>query len=147
MKMKTNTQITKAMLQEYGIHSVNWDKDNNEWWIDRYWYNRSAKEKSHRRIKVAYAVCRHKYTQDKVYPVVNFSYNNKVISLPLARFLFAWFNGEVKEGEVVDHIDNNPFNNTINNLQVLSPEENLAKRFIDNPGANRNQWDAIRGRK
>lgn len=41
---------------------------------------------------------------------------------------------------VIDHIDNNPFNNRVKNLQKLTPEENLRKRFEDNPDGGRNQW-------
>lgn len=88
----------------------------------------------HKRINVATAICRHKYTEDKLYPVVNFSYNGKGRSYPLARFLYAWFKGEVKDGEEVDHIDNDPFNNKLENLQVLTHEENLRKRFTDHSG-------------
>ena len=44
------------------------------------------------------------------------------------------------EREVIDHIDNNPYNNVPVNLQKLSVGENLAKRFVDNPSSNRNQY-------
>ncbi len=47
----------------------------------------------------------------------------------------------------VDHIDNDPFNNKLENLQLLTPEENLKKRFIDNPDACRNQFDVIKKRE
>ena len=40
---------------------------------------------------------------------------------------------------VIDHIDNNPYNNRVDNLQKLTPEENLRKRFIDNPNAHKNE--------
>ena len=102
----------------------------------------------HLRIPVTYAICNHKYTQAKVYPKVTFGYNDKSYSYPLARFLYAWFRGEVPEGYVVDHIDNNPFNNYINpydindpknNLQTMTSEENNRKRYIDNPENYRNQ--------
>ena len=43
---------------------------------------------------------------------------------------------------VVDHIDNDPFNNMPFNLQALTQEENLRKRYSDNPNNNHNQWDA-----
>lgn len=144
---KINSHLTKEMLKQNGIYEVYWDEDVNEWWIDRYWYKNRSKEKTHRRIKITISIRKHKYTQDKSYPIVTFSNKNKVTCLPLARFLYAWFHGEVKEGEVVDHIDNNAFNNRLENLQVLTPEQNLAKRFIDNPNANRNQWDAINKEK
>ena len=54
--------------------------------------------------------------------------------------IYAWFVGDIEEGMVIDHIDNNPFNNRVENLQKLTPEENLKKRFEDNPNALHNQY-------
>lgn len=147
MKKTQNRQLTRSMLKEMGFHEITWDDKENKWIIDRYWHNRKSKVKKHTFIKTTVATCKHKYTTDKTYPTITFSYNNKGYCYPLARFIYAWFNGEIKEGWVVDHIDNNPFNNRLENLQALTPEQNLAKRFIDNPDANRNQWDAIKKEK
>lgn len=147
MKRPINKQLTRQMLEDMGICHVDWDERTNNWWIDRYWYkNKSKTIKEHTRVKITYAICKHKYTFDKSYPKINFNYKGKGVCYPLARFIYAWFYGEVKEGEVVDHIDNNPFNNNIENLQVLTQEQNLHKRYKDNPNYNRNQWDVINGR-
>lgn len=62
----------------------------------------------------------------------------------MARVLYAWFKGDIDDGMVVDHIDNNPFNNCLSNLQLLTQERNLEKRYKDNPKANKNQWDAMK---
>ena len=67
--------------------------------------------------------------------------------MSLSRFLYAWFLGDIPEGMVVDHIDNDPFNNKLENLQLLTPEENLKKRFEDNPDNCRNQFDVIKKRE
>ena len=157
MKRAINKQLTRAMLEEMGIYKIEWDLDNNQWWIDRYWFkNKSKTIKEHKRIKISEAVCHHKYTQDKKYPIVVFNYEGRVHTYPLARFIYAWFKGEVKDGEVIDHKDNNPFNNFINpyddndprnNLEAVLPEVNLKKRFIDNPKAFRNQYDVINSKK
>ena len=40
----------------------------------------------------------------------------------------------------VDHIDNDPYNNELDNLQLLTIKENLAKRYTDNPESWVNQW-------
>lgn len=141
--------LTKEMLQEWGIEEIYWDENLNEWIIDRYWFKNNSKTKVHKNLKIQNAVCKHKFTTDKSYPIITFSFNQKVITLPLARVIYAWTRGSIEAREVIDHIDNNPYNNYMNpddandpknNLQKLSVGENLAKRFVDNPLSNRNQY-------
>ena len=54
-------------------------------------------------------------------------------------FVYAWYKGEVPAGYAVDHIDNDPLNNSLDNLQLLTPEENIKKR-----GGGKNQFTAAR---
>ena len=61
---------------------------------------------------------------------VSNTYIYKTKTLPLHRAIWAWYKGEVPEGMVVDHIDNKHethYDNRIENLQLLTPAENLAK--------------------
>ena len=142
--------LTKEMLEEWGFSSIKYlpdfgyeksDNENDNWYIDRYWYHCNSKEKVHKRIRVQNAVCKHKYTCDKSYPIITFSYNRKVICLPLARIIYAWFKGPISEKDVIDHINNNPYNNCPENLQALNVGKNLAKRFVDNPVCPSNQYE------
>lgn len=55
------------------------------------------------------------------------------IYIPFHRLVYAWFNGSVPEGMVVDHIDDDPLNNDPSNLQILTPSENIWK---NRPKAN-----------
>ena len=58
------------------------------------------------------------------------TYVYKTKTLPLHRAIWAWFKGEVPEGMIVDHIDNKHethYDNRIENLQLLTPAQNLAK--------------------
>ena len=142
------SKLTKEMLKEWGFDSVYYLPDfnitglgdKNKWYIDRIWRKNSSKEFVHKRINITEAVCKHKYTQDKKYYKITFSIGNKMVSLPLSRFIYVWFNGDLKDGEVCDHIDNNPYNNHPSNLQKMDVGENLAKRYIDNPDAWTNQY-------
>lgn len=136
---KQNKALTKEMLLEWGINSINWSEELDTWIIDRLWYKNKSKDKRHINIKICKAVCKHKYTKDKSYPIVTFSYINEVKCIPLARLIYAWFVNDIEDGMVIDHIDNDPFNNRVENLQKLTPEENLKKRFEDNPNALHNQ--------
>ena len=47
------------------------------------------------------------------------------------RVVWESFNGPIPEGMDVDHIDGNPHNNSLNNLQILSHRDNLKKRDMD----------------
>lgn len=61
---------------------------------------------------------------------VNLAYgvNKKVL---VHRFIWEAFNGEIPEGWDIDHIDSDPSNNCLNNLQPLNHSDNLKKRNID----------------
>ena len=43
------------------------------------------------------------------------------------RFVYETFKGEISVDKQVDHVDSSKENNTINNLQLLSPRENTRK--------------------
>lgn len=62
-------------------------------------------------------------------------------TIPLGRLMLAWFTGSIEADEDCDHIDNNTFNNHIDNLQKLTRKENLAKRFVDS--LDEDSWKAI----
>ena len=53
--------------------------------------------------------------------------NNKKRHYSIHRFVYECFKGTIPVDKQVDHIDNCKENNTINNLQLLSPRENTRK--------------------
>lgn len=66
-----------------------------------------------------------KYTE-KLYN----TYNYKIRTICLHRAMYAWFNNEVPEGYVVDHLTNKHdtlADNKLENLQLLTPRDNLVK--------------------
>ena len=73
---------------------------------------------------------KHKYGKTCVYEYVAlYNYEkHKMILMGLHSMLYAWYKGEVPAGYDVDHIDNNPLNNDLDNLQLLTHQENLRKR-------------------
>ena len=69
--------------------------------------------------------------QTKQYYIVGWSdYANtkKQISYPLSRVVYAWYKGRVPANMDVDHINNDSLDNSIDNLQLLTRGQNLAKR-------------------
>lgn len=136
-------ELTKEMLESWGITAVEYDPLEKQWKVNRFWYKNNSKAKQNKTLAICDAICKHKYTTDKSYPIVSFSYKQQLISLPLSRIIYAWFYGKVDSGLVVDHIDNDPYNNDPRNLQLLTQEQNLIKRFVDNPSNFKNQWAKI----
>lgn len=146
-KRPINKALTKQMLVDMGITQVYWDVENQEWWIDRCWRIHNRGPVKHTKKKIYENIVHHPYSNDKSYPIVAFGYNNKTYTYPLSRFLYAWFKGDIPEGMVVDHIDNNPFNNSLDNLQLLTVEENLNKRYQDCENPHWNHYQIINERK
>lgn len=59
--------------------------------------------------------------------------NNKGKNYFVHRLVWTSFNGNIPDDMQIDHIDNNPENNYLDNLQLLTKSENTKKRFLDNP--------------
>jgi len=135
--------LTKEELQEVGIFDIKFYHD--DWHVFRYWYVNNTQNKTIKEIAITKAVGKHKYRPNKVYPKVTFSTPNKKYNIPLSRLIYVWFKGDIPDGYVVDHIDNNSWNCMPSNLQILTVGENLAKRFEDNPDAWTNQWGKQKG--
>lgn len=55
------------------------------------------------------------------------SYIYKSRSITVNRAMLAWFNGEIKDGLVADHINNIRDDYNIDNLQPITPGQNIAK--------------------
>ena len=57
-----------------------------------------------------------------------FAYNEKGRkNYSISRFVYECFYGEIPNDKQVDHIDNNKYNNRLDNLQLLSCKENIKK--------------------
>lgn len=57
--------------------------------------------------------------------------NGKITSISYPKYLFENYHKiKLKNNETIDHIDNNPDNNKIENLQILSRSDNAKKSVI-----------------
>ena len=131
-------KLTKQELLDAGFTSVEYI--DNQWRVFRRWRKNSSKEKIDTEIKVTLACGKHKYRPNKYYHKITYSFNRKAINIPLSRFIYVWFKGDIPDGYVVDHINNDSFDNRPENLQLLTVGDNLKKRFEDNEEAWVNQW-------
>lgn len=130
---KRKISISKEWLQSLGITHVTED-------------GRIFNKKGELKQYTVKAI--HKYGEDRCYPVVSI-YDPKLHEkqkskgkaapgnrmLLVSRVVFAWFNGVCPDDYDVDHIDDNQFNNSISNLQLLTRTDNLRKR-----GPGKNRW-------
>lgn len=142
-----NKELTRKELEELGV--IELIRDNDRWGVVRLWWDcgsrgkgRTEDKKVKKVIWEKKTVCKHKYSSDKTYPIIVFSKGPRDgnLSVTVSRLVYAWFNDIVPEGYAVDHIDNNPFNNSLDNLQLLTDQENLEKRYSDNNKRYFNQY-------
>ena len=104
------------------------------------------RSKGVKEVKQHLIITNHKYGKEKSYIYVSLiierlSGRHRQTPIGLHNVIYAWYKGEVPLGYEVDHIDNDPFNNNIDNLQLLTRKENLQKRPIKGV----NQWYYING--
>lgn len=124
--------LSKQDLMDFGIVSIYWDKHTNNWAIIRDWYKNNSKTKTTLyKLQICDVTTKHKYTGDKSYPKVQFNWKNRSYAFPLSRVIYAWFKGDIPDGYVIDHKNNDPYDNTLDNLQMLTIEQNIRKRYDD----------------
>lgn len=104
------------------------------------WVQKKAFNKGYRPLKIWIQAKTHKYGNTVVYEYINF-YNpitHKGAIMSYHSFIYAYMNGEVPAGYDVDHIDGDTLNNSIDNLQLLTREENLKKRKLSQKEISKN---------
>lgn len=55
--------------------------------------------------------------------------------LPVHQIVWVWHRGIVPDGYEIDHLDNNKLNNSVWNLNLLTPEQNYSKQALLNRGS------------
>ncbi len=60
----------------------------------------------------------------------------------LSRVIWMWHNGDIPEGFEVDHIDQNPMNNRIENLRLLDRKRNEWNKSFANVNFESGKWRA-----
>lgn len=143
--MAKRTALTKKQLQDLGVTDVRRDgtvyvhgtKKNPTKLTTKHKYGNNvtylaiALQDYSRKVPTVQKVLR---KSGKLYTAPSWAYAVKTV--PLGRLVMAWYKGEVPGDMDVDHIDGDPFNNNIENLQIISRRENLARRTLS--------WSEIR---
>ena len=109
--------------------------------------HRNSKRSGHniKEIKQQTITNKNKYGGGKSYIFVplkikRLNRENRQLTICLHTVIYAWNKGEVPLGYDIDHVDNNPFNNNINNLELVTHAENIRRRKL-----NVNQQYYIKG--
>ena len=114
---------------------------------DKVFKNRYSKKRGHniREVKQRVVINKKKYGINKSYYYLILRIKrineNKKLHIMLHTVIYAWYKGEVPLGYDIDHVDNNSFNNNINNLELVTHEENIRR----SPNRGNNQWYYIKG--
>lgn len=95
-------------------------------------YNRTGKEKiiKHRIKKIK---CKNRIYKSHQ---IGLHKDGKVKCYCVNRLVYEAFKGKITDNYQIDHINNNPQDNRLDNLQLLTKSENSKKRFKDNPNLN-----------
>ena len=137
-----------ASLRKYSLTKK--DLIDNGYFVEgeKVFKHRNSKRSGHniKEIKQQTIINKNKYGNGKSYIFVplhikRLNKENRQLTICLHTVIYAWYKGEVPLGYDIDHIDNNSLNNNIDNLQLLTHEENLKKRLFKGP----NQWYYIKG--
>ena len=131
-------KLTKQELLDAGFTEVKYI--NDQWRIFRRWRKYNSKEKFDTEIKVTLACGKHKYRPDLYYQKITYSFNRKAINIPLSRFIYVWFKGDIPDGYIVEHVNGDSFDNRPENLQLITVGDNLKKRFESGEEAQIKQW-------
>lgn len=128
--MNKRKHITREFLEDVGITDIRYDEKENEWIITRNWRINRSLSKVERRMTISKVRNKTKYSPARYYKALNLKYENKKTTIALERVIYAWFKGPVSVDYDVDHIDNNPFNNRLENLRLLTHRENMERRYL-----------------
>ena len=131
-------KLTKQELLDAGFTDVKYI--DNQWRVFRRWRKNSSKEKFDTEIGITLACRKHKYRPDKYYHKITYSLNGKAINIPLSRFIYAWFKGDIPDGYIITHINGDSFDNRPENLQLITVGDNLKRRFESNEEERIKQW-------
>ncbi len=107
-------ELSKQILEEnnYGVIG-----------LDVYSYKRGE-----RKLKPQIFGLNHKYGKSCEYVFYQLNINGKQRYIGLHNIIYAWYKGEVPLGYEVDHLDGDTFNNSPENLELVTRAENIRRQ-------------------
>lgn len=120
--------LTKLELMELGIDVCR--LENGEYLVRHYGRHNRSLKRSLRVLKPQIIGRKHPYGKPCMYKAYLFHENGKGYTISEHRLVYAWFKDDIPAKYDVDHIDGDTMNNSLDNLQLLTRKENLAKRTL-----------------
>ncbi len=120
--------LTKLDLMELGIDVSKNEK--GEYLVRHYARNTRSLKRSLKVIKPSVIYKKHPFGKTVSYKAYLFHENGKAYTISEHRLVYAWFKDDIPAKYDVDHIDGDTMNNSLDNLQLLTRKENLAKRTL-----------------
>lgn len=128
-----NRLLTAEDLKEEGFQSATWSDDKKTWIIVRLSPMKGSKQQlSLHELRPGIRLCyRPKYVRERPKLVIGFKsmITGRNTTLPLGKFLWAWFYGEVKENERVIFANGDDLDGRLENLQLIEVGEMYQRRF------------------
>lgn len=119
--------LTKKQLKEWGFQGI--EKNGNEYLVRRVWKKTKSKKMNLTFIKVHKTIVYHRYAAANIVMSFSFCVNGKQRTLSLARYIYAYYNGNIDDKHYVTHKDEDPCNCDAGNLELITKEEMLKRRF------------------
>lgn len=118
-------ELTKKYLEDNEIKVCKCEESEFGYTV----WKRSTRDRLYHKKPIFIKEEKHKYGKTKIYACVALydARTKKPKIVPLHRLVYLQFKGNIPKGMVVDHIDNDPLNNSVNNLQLLTRAENIKK--------------------
>lgn len=70
-------------------------------------------------------ILKQEHSDARGYKRITLSKDGKTIRVLVHRLVWESFNGDIPEGYQINHLDENPCNNNLENLNLVTPQENL----------------------
>lgn len=130
-------ELTREILDENQIR-IEFDSDNQPIVIQQYIKNiRNRSKDWNTNRTILEENVEHPYGKPYKAKLVNVKINGKSQTFVLSNLVWVYFFGKIPKGYDIDHINEDPLDNRLDNLQLLTRKENLAKR-----GHSVNQYTA-----
>lgn len=123
MRQNYGTQLTRDYLEYLGVTEVS---------VDGTKIMKGDQELTQHECGGYRTICLYDPAKRKLIPMEDRANTTGQLHLGVHRIVYSWYHRIIPDGMVVDHVNNNKFDNRLENLQLLTPGENIWKERESN---------------